>query len=288
MLRIDSVIGNSQQLDGGAMFGNCPRALWSRWCPPDDSNRIALNCRGLLVREESGRAILFETGVGAFFEPTMRERYGVREAQHVLLQSLAEIGVAPEEVDVIVLSHLHFDHAGGILEAWREGQGLKLAFANAHYVVGDEAFERAMHPHPRDHASFIAGLPALLEATGRLERVTGSTSETLGDGYRFHFADGHTPGLMMARIETDDPGPINFVSDLIPGVPWIHAPITMGYDRFPELLIDEKMKTLDRVLIGNEWLFLTHDPSTALCQVECDERGRYSASDERALLRSSD
>lgn len=287
MLRLDSIVGNSQQLDGGAMFGNCPRSLWSRWCPPDDSNRIALDCRALLVREESGRAILFEAGVGAFFEPSMRERYGVQEAEHILLRSLGEVGVEPEAIDVIVLSHLHFDHAGGILEPWREGQGLKLAFPNAHYVVGEKAFERAKHPHARDRASFIVELPALLESTGRLERVTGSASETLGEGYNVHYADGHTPGLMMARIETGDPGPINFVSDLIPGVPWIHAPITMGYDRFPELLIDEKLKTLERVMIGNEWLFLTHDPQTALCQVECDERGRYSAIDEHPQLRSS-
>ena len=92
---------------------------------------------------------------------------------------------------------------------------------------------------------------------------------------------------MMARIETDDLGPINYVSDLIPGVPWIHAPITMGYDRFPELLIEEKTKTLNRVVTENEWLFLTHDPDTALCQVERDERGRYSPINEREHLHST-
>ncbi|MBW2722907.1 MAG: MBL fold metallo-hydrolase, partial [Deltaproteobacteria bacterium] len=128
---------------------------------------------------------------------------------------------------------------------------------------------------------------ALLEATGRLERVTGSTSVTLGAGYSFHYSDGHTPGLMMARIEADDPGPINYVSDQIPGVPWIHAPITMGYDRFPELLIDEKLETLERIASGNEWLVLTHDSNTALCRVQCDERGRYSAIDEHPKLRSA-
>nr|MBC8341320.1 MBL fold metallo-hydrolase [Pseudomonadota bacterium] len=79
----------------------------------------------------------------------------------------------------------------------------------------------------------------------------------------------------------------NFVSDLIPGVPWIHAPITMGYDRYPELLIDEKIETLERVVANNEWLFLTHDPGTAICRVTRDERGRYKAADERAELHVS-
>lgn len=283
-MKLDSIQGNSQRLDGGAMFGNCPRAVWARWSPPDAENRIDLACRGLLVREDSGRTVLFETGVGAFFAPDMRERYGILEAEHVLLSSLAAIGVAPEDVDVVVLSHLHFDHAGGSLAPWREGHDAELVFKNACYVVGEEGYKRAAAPHPRDRASFIPEFQGLLEATGKVERVTGNTSDTLGPGYTFSYSHGHTPGLMLARIECDEPGPINFMSDLIPGVPWIHTPITMGYDRYPELLIDEKTAMLERVVAHNEWLYLTHDPSTALCRVTCDERGRYSATDERAEL----
>lgn len=283
-MQLHSVLGNSQRLDGGAMFGNCPRAVWARWSPPDAENRIDLACRGLLIREDSGRTVLFETGVGAFFAPPIRERYGIFEDEHVLLQSLASLGVAPSDVDVVVLSHLHFDHAGGALAAWREDREMELVFENASYVVGDVGFARAMNPHPRDRASFIPGFPELLEATGRLERVAGPTSKTLGDDYRFTFSDGHTPGLMLSRIDTPDPGPLHFVSDLIPGVPWIHTPITMGYDRFPERLIDEKIEMLDRIIADGEWLFLTHDPGTAVCRVARDESGRYSPTDERARL----
>ena len=283
-MQLWSLDGNSQKLDGGAMFGNCPRSVWTRWCAPDSENRIDLACRALLVCDDSGRRILFETGVGAFFEPSLRERYGIVEQEHVLLDSLARIGLAPEDIDIIVLSHLHFDHAGGVLGAWREGSGLELAFPRCRFVIGEEAWQRARAPHPRDRASFIPELPDLLEASGRLELVKDGASSALGEGFRFRFSGGHTPGLMMTRIEATDPGPITFVGDLIPGVPWIHAPITMGYDRNPERLIDEKSALLDAVVAGGEWIFMPHDPRTAACRVQKNERGRFSAMDERAAL----
>ena len=147
------------------MFGNCPRAVWERWCPPDALGRIALACRALLVREDGGRTVLLEAGIGSFFAPKLRERFGVQESEHVLLSSLAALGVKPDDVDVIVLSHLHFDHAGGLLAAWAEGVAPALAFPRARYVVGARAWARARAPHFRDRASFIPELPALLEGS---------------------------------------------------------------------------------------------------------------------------
>jgi glyoxylase-like metal-dependent hydrolase (beta-lactamase superfamily II) len=279
-----SLEGNSQRLDGGAMFGNCPRNVWASWCPPDEENRIPLACRALLVREPQGRTILFEAGVGAFFDARMRERYGVVESDHRLLRSLSQAGVAPEAIDVVVLSHLHFDHAGGILTAWREGEEPGLVFPNAQYVVSDEAWRRAESPHPRDRASFIPGLTKQIEATGKLECVSGDTSSTLGSGYDFRYSQGHTPGLMLTRIEAAQPGPITFVGDLIPGTPWIHAPITMGYDRYPELLIEEKSALLAEIEADNEWIFMPHDPKVAACRIARDERGRFQARDPRDAL----
>ena len=284
-MRIDSVAGNTQRLDGGAMFGNCPRALWERWCPPDPQNRIDLACRALLVREPGGRTILFEAGIGAFFEPKLRARFGVVEDEHVLLRSLAALGVAPADVDVIVLSHLHFDHVGGVLRPWAEGRAPELAFPRATYVVGATAWARARAPHPRDRASFIPGLCDLLEGTGRLEAVDASTSRTLGPGYTFTFSEGHTPGLMLARVDGHPRGPITFMGDLIPGVPWVHLPITMGYDRFPERLIDEKEALLAAIAERDEWIFFTHDPAVAAARVRRDPSGRYTAVDPLPELR---
>jgi len=275
-MRLDSVDGNTQRLDGGAMFGNVPRALWQRWCPPDEQNRILLACRCLLVREDSGRTILLEAGIGAFFEPKLRERFGVVEPEHILLRSLEGLGVQPADIDVVVLSHLHFDHAGGLLTAWSEGQAPALVFPNARYVVGEEAWQRAVHPHARDRASFIPGLVELIEATGRLERVTGDRSATLGPGYSFTVSHGHTPGLLLTRVETPR-GPITFMGDLVPGTPWVHLPITMGYDRYPELLIDEKQALLTQILADDGYLFYTHDPGVAASKLGRDAAGKFSA-----------
>ncbi len=281
-MRIDSVDGNSQRLDGGAMFGNAPKAVWSKWCPPDAHNRIALACRAMLVREP-GRTVLLETGIGAFFEPAMRERFGVVEDRHVLLDSLAALGLGPQDIDVVVLSHLHFDHAGGLLAPWREGAAPELVFDRAQVVVGRRAWERANAPHARDRASFIPELQPLLSATGRLEIVDGERSAVLGDDYSFTISDGHTPGLLLTRVQGPR-GPITFMGDLVPGAPWVHLPITMGYDRFPELLIDEKHALLDRVRAEQGWIFFTHDADVAAARVELDDKRRYRVAEPQAQL----
>jgi glyoxylase-like metal-dependent hydrolase (beta-lactamase superfamily II) len=278
-MQLFSLIGNSQRLDGGAMFGNAPRALWSRWIAPDEDNRIPLACRCLLVKDLDGRKVLFETGIGAFFEPALRERYGVVEDRHVLLDALADAGLSHEDIDVVVLSHLHFDHAGGLLAPWVDGQPPRLLFPNARFLVGAEHWRRALDPHPRDRASFIPELCGLLEASGRLERVEGEHSATLGEAVRFHYSDGHTPGLMMAEV-----GGVVFCADLIPGRHWVHLPITMGYDRWPEKLIEEKRDFLEDKLARGVRLFFTHDPDCALAAVSCDARGRFGTTHERASL----
>ncbi len=291
-MKLWSIRGNSQKLDGGAMFGNAPKAVWEKWSPADDLNRIELACRALLASPLGSKTVLFETGIGAFFEPKLRERYGVQEPRHVLIDSLREAGFEHEDIDVVVLSHLHFDHAGGLLAPWSEGRAPELLFPNATFVVGATHWERARHPHPRDRASFIPELPGLLEASGRLEIVSGEHSRALGESVRFSFSDGHTPGLMLAeivgpeRIDGQPHGGLVFCADLIPGRSWVHVPITMGYDRNAELLIDEKRAFLEDKLARNVHLFFTHDPQCAMAQVTRDEKGRFGVAHEVAELRA--
>jgi glyoxylase-like metal-dependent hydrolase (beta-lactamase superfamily II) len=260
------------------MYGNCPRAVWQKWSPPDEQNRITLATRALLVETGELRALL-EVGIGAFFEPKLRERFGVEPERHVLLESLGAAGLSHEDVDVVVLSHLHFDHAGGLLSAWQPDHESELLFPRARFVVSRAAFERATHAHDRDRASFVPGLAERLAATGRLDLVEASCAvppPLPADVFSFETSEGHTPGLLLTTVRTPR-GPVTFTSDLIPGVPWVHLPITMGYDRFPERLIEEKRALLDRVSARSGYLAFTHDPDVAAARVVQDSSGRFAA-----------
>jgi glyoxylase-like metal-dependent hydrolase (beta-lactamase superfamily II) len=281
-VRLWSVEGNRQRLDGGAMFGNVPRSVWAQWLPPDAENRLELACRCLLARDVDGRNVLFETGIGAFFEPKLRERYGVFEDDHVLLRSLAALELGHEDIDVVVLSHLHFDHAGGLLAAYREGGPPELLFPNARFVVSTRAWERARAPHPRDRASFIPELPDMLRASGRLELIEGARAPSLGDAVRFEYSDGHTPGLALAELGGN--GGVVFCADLIPGRPWVHLPVTMGYDRYPERLIDEKRRFLEDKIARGVRLFFTHDLDCAVALPRRDARQRFGVTHEQRRL----
>lgn len=270
-----AIEGNTQRLDGGAMFGNCPKVLWEKWTDIDEHNRIPLACRALLVQTDEGHNVLFEAGVGAFFPPKLKDRFGVVEEEHMLLKNLAKIGIAQEDIDQVVLSHLHFDHCGGVLSAYSEGEP-HLLFPNAKFYVGKKHLERAQNPHPRDRASFYPQIIEALVDSGRLELVEGPSHHELTFGVRFHYVSGHTPDLMTSLIETPA-GLLVFVSDLIPAAPWVHLPITMGYDRYPELVVDEKQAFLEEMYQRDALLFFTHDPKIALASIVQDEKGRYSA-----------
>lgn len=274
-MKLRAIDGNTQKLDGGAMYGNAPRPMWETWSPPDEKNRITLACRALLLTTDDGRNILFETGIGAFFDPKMRERFGVVETEHVLAKNLCAAGVPHEDVDAVVLSHLHFDHAGGLLSAFDDGPQ-RLLFPKAKFYVGASHWARAKAPHQRDRASFVPALNALLEASGRLHLVGDDGVSDLGPLVTFRFSSGHTPGLMLAQVNLAS-GPVVFVADLIPGMPWVHAPITMGYDRYPELLVDEKSALLGELAKHDGKVFFTHDPKDACGLVKQHDNGRFFA-----------
>lgn len=286
-----SVMGNSQKLDGGAMFGNAPKGMWQKWVKVDEQNRIDLACRCLLVKEENSdgttRNILFEVGIGAFFEPKLKDRFGVVESEHVLLNSLADLGLSHQDIDIVVLSHLHFDHMGGMLTQWQENKPSELLFPNATIIVGKSAWERAFNPHFRDRASFIPELMEMLKQRDNVVVLEQSSHAILGDDYRFHFSDGHTPGMMLAEIDMPT-GPIVFCADLIPGAPWVHLPITMGYDRFAEKLIDEKQQLLSQLVSRNGRLFFTHDAEIACGRVSINDKNRYQLSDTLTELSGLD
>ncbi|PKM25952.1 MAG: MBL fold metallo-hydrolase [Gammaproteobacteria bacterium HGW-Gammaproteobacteria-12] len=239
MRTLTTLTGNSQKLDGGAMFG-----------------------------KEDERNILVETGIGAFFSPELKQRFGVQEDRHVLLDSLAAVGLSDADIDIVVLTHLHFDHAGGLLAAWQADQPARLLFPNAHFVTGRRQWQRACNPHARDKASYIPEMLDLLENSGRLLLIDETDRcELLGPDWRLHWSDGHTPGQLLPEVAMPG-GPVVFPGDLIPGAPWVHLPITMG-------LIEEKEALLGDLVARGGRLVFTHDPDVAMGRVTRDEKGRY-------------
>lgn len=285
-LRLWSIEGNRQMLDGGAMFGNAPRSVWEKWIQPDEQGRIPLACRCLLV-EAGGLRILCETGIGAFFEPKLAQRYGVQTPErHRLLESLKAAGFEASDIDYVILSHLHFDHAGGLLPVYQEGAAPadSLVFPKAKFVVGKEAFERAKSPHPRDRASFIPGLVDLLENSGRLILIERDHKLPGTESFLdFFWTDGHTPGQMHTRIRSSV-SEIIYAGDLIPGRFWVHQPITMGYDRYPEKLIDEKRQLYEEIKTHSAWVFFTHDHEVSCAQIQKSESGKFIPVHEQVTL----
>ena len=277
---VSAVEGNGQYLDGGSMFGSVPRALWERWHPCDKLGRIKLATRALLIVCDD-LVLLCEAGIGNFFPAKLADRFGVSEMHHNrLLTSLDGLGVAPRDIDYVILSHLHFDHVGGLLN--NDGE---LNFPRARYVVSKDALARAKSPHVRDRASFIADLPDKLEDSGRLLIVTGQQiPEIPTTRLHFTFSDGHTPGQMHAIIHGQHQT-LFFAGDLIPGTSWIHLPITMGFDRFPEQIVNEKQQIYQQV-VDEQWLvFYTHDPKTVASYIKHDQN-KYQATTELNELRN--
>jgi glyoxylase-like metal-dependent hydrolase (beta-lactamase superfamily II) len=274
---ITSIEGNRQLLDGGSMFGNAPRPVWEKWIAPDEIGRIPLACRCLLI-ELNGKKILCETGIGAFFEPKMAQRFGVQSPErHLLLENLKAAGHSPESIDFVILSHLHFDHAGGLLPTYKEiaAGNKELVFPKARFIVGQEAWERALHPHSRDRASFIPELTDKLQASGRLiVYPKDPLPKELEGRVEFVKSDGHTPG-QIHTLFTGDRGKVFFCGDLVPGRAWVHLPITMGYDRFPEKVIDEKADVYRRALTEDWLLFFTHDSEVSASHLKKDDKGKF-------------
>lgn len=246
------------RLDGGSMFGSVPKPLWSRTHPADERNRIELAMRVLLL-EGHGRRVLVDTGIGDKFSPKLADIYGVDQSRHTLERSLADIGLGVGDVTDVILTHLHFDHAGG---ATRDAGGtLVPRLPNARYHVQRRNWENAQRPNPRERASYMPENFAPLEAAGVLRLWEGPGEPW--PGVEVFTAEGHTRGQQLVRVHGGGTT-LYYVADLIPTRSHVRIPFVMGYDVAAIETMAEKRALLERASAENAWVCLEHDPVVAL------------------------
>lgn len=243
-------------LDGGAMFGTVPKALWDTRLPADDRNRIPLGMRPLVVR--GAETMIIDAGCGDKMDARSADIYGLDRAYH-LDHSLAEAGLAPEDIDIVVASHLHFDHVGGFTARTPDGR-LVPRFPNARYVAHAQEWEDAIHPHERSRASYLAENFVPLQEAGVLTLV-GDGAEIM-PGVRYRRSGGHTAHHQVVMIASGGKTAV-FAADMLPTHVHVPDPWVMGYDLYPMETLAFK-RTFSREAIDGEYvIFFEHDPSLA-------------------------
>jgi glyoxylase-like metal-dependent hydrolase (beta-lactamase superfamily II) len=254
--------------DGGAMFGGVPKVIWDNLIASDPKNRIPLTLSPLLIRT-GDRKILVDTGFGG---PHLEDdiKYFDYDPSVNVLTALAEEGVKPEEIDTVVLTHLHSDHAAAATTATPEG--IVPTFPNAHYIVHSEEWKAAMDPDPRSAAAYRAEDFLPLEWEGILKLVGDSVD--LGDGVRAVRTGGHTGGHLMVIVESGGETAV-YPADLIPSRYHVRLPYVAGIDLFPLDVIDEKKRLLTRAEKENWIVILDHDAIGNVGRVTRDQRGRF-------------
>jgi glyoxylase-like metal-dependent hydrolase (beta-lactamase superfamily II) len=258
-IRIHAVEAGLQWLDGGAMFGVVPRPLWEKRIPPDERNRIPLALRCLLV-EAPGALVLVDTGIGNKESPKFREIYGVENAGNPtrLEDGIRAAGFSPDEIDIVLNSHLHFDHAGGNTLR-REDGTVGPAFPGARYSVNRHELAFAASPNERIRASYLAPNLEPITAAGLWDLTEGVARIT--EGVSVIPTPGHTPHHQSVMIRSDGETAC-FLADVCPTAAHLPLPWIMGYDLEPLVTLESK-RTLWEEAREDGWLLVfEHDPDT--------------------------
>ena len=256
------------KVDGGAMFGVIPKALWSRVCRSDENNLIVLTLRSLIV-ETDGHIILVDTGWGDKQDEKFFRHTYLHNGEG-LIGGLKNRGYQPEDITDVVLTHLHADHCGGGVVKRKTGTGYELTFQNAIYHVSRIQWEWAVKNNPREEDAFLEENILPLMQSGRLSLVDEEVELFRDFSVRFCF--GHTPGLMIPVIQSKGKTLV-YTGDLIPTVAHIPLIWNMSYDIESLKTIDEKGKLLNEALENNYILVFQHDESFECCTLEMTEKG---------------
>lgn len=262
-------------LDGGAMFGTVPKVLWQKTNPADSENRIPMEARALLLKSQD-RNILIDTGNGSDFIAKYGEKmgtkfgemYGVQGDGISLHSSLQALGLTPSDITDVILTHLHFDHAGGATcaEGGRHDGKIIPTFPKATYHVQRSNYENALQPNVREKASYLKPNFVPLMEAGVLKLIEGSQKNYLPH-ISLVVSDGHTVGQQVVVIE-DEQTQLIYCGDVIPTSSHVRSAWIMGYDINPLVLIEEKAKVLQMTDAKNSYLYFEHDPYCDLASVE--------------------
>ncbi|HEX9829964.1 MAG TPA: MBL fold metallo-hydrolase [Bacteroidota bacterium] len=254
-------------LDGGAMFGIVPYVFWSKTNPPDERRRIELAARCLLIRG-NGKTILVDDGNGDKWNDKLKDIYKLDTSQQDIVRSLKQYGVTPEDVTDVILTHLHFDHAGGSTKL-ENGKAVP-AFRNAKYYVQKKHWELSQNPTEKDRGSFMREDYMPLKEAGVLEFVDGEFE--IFPGIELLVCNGHTMAQQLPKI-SDGKTTLLYCCDLFPTVSHLPYPYVMAYDVRPLVTIEEKKKILARAYEDKWTLFFEHDPTVEAVSVKTAEKG---------------
>ena len=248
--------GGNFALDGGAMFGVVPKVFWEKKSPPDERNRIRMRANSLLVRAH-GKNIVIETGNGTKWDFKQRAIYGIQDGDP-LIDSLARTGVQPGQIDLVINTHLHFDHAGGNTRI--VDNNVVPAFPNARYIVQRGEFEHASNPTERDRASYFPENFAPITKAGLWDLVEGDCE--ILPGISVARIPGHNADI-QAVLLTGGGKTLAFVADLIPTRHHIPLPWIMAYDLYPLQTLETKRRWIPRILTGRWVVVFGQDPDFA-------------------------
>jgi glyoxylase-like metal-dependent hydrolase (beta-lactamase superfamily II) len=256
------------KLDGGAMFGVVPKTIWQKTNPADANNLIDMSMRCMLI-EDGNRLILIDTGLGDKQSQKFFGYYALF-GDFTLDGSLAKYGFHRDEITDVFLTHLHFDHCGGVIE-WNTAKTLlQPAFKNAKIWSNDQHWEWATNPNPREKASFLKENIQPIQESGQLHFIDNNAKDQIG--FEVLFMDGHTEKQMLPKLQYQEKTVV-FMADLLPTVGHIPLPYVMGYDTRPLLTLKEKEMFLNEAASHNYYLFLEHDATHELCTVAHTEKG---------------
>lgn len=256
------------------MYGVVPKTLWCRSEPEaDDKNRVLLDLGCLLITTPKGKRVLVDTGLSSKYDndPKFKNIYAVNRSK-TLHDGLQELGLGPGDIDLVVNTHLHFDHAGGNTE--KVDGRIVPAFPNARYLVQKREWQAANHPHERNAASYLDENFAVLEDSGRLELLDGDAE--LEPGLTVVRTGGHSEGHQIVQLESEGQGAV-YLGDLVPTRAHVPLPFIMGYDLHPVETLEFKRGLYEKALAGDWLLLFDHDNKRRRARLSKDAAGRFTA-----------